>query len=127
MTINHIRVIYTHIFETEVFIVNLNRPYVNLPMKFGSILKELRKIKGVNQQQIAEKLNIERSTYSKWETDKIVIRVDQLKNLAAIYGLDFEFMSRCVEAGKVLSRNDVERFIRMQEEKEKHLKGSIAN
>lgn len=96
-------------------------------MKFGSILKELRQIKGVNQQRIAEKLNIERSTYSKWETDKIVIRVDQLKKLASIYGLDFEFMSRCLEAGKVLSRNDVERFIRMQEEKEKHSKGSMAS
>ena len=96
-------------------------------MKFGPILKELRKIKGATQKSIAEKLNIERSTYSKWESDKIVIRVDQLKKLASVYGLDFEFMSRCVEAEKVLSRNDVERFIRMQEEKEKHLKGSIAS
>lgn len=96
-------------------------------MKFGPILKELRKIKGVTQQRIAEKLNIERSTYSKWESDKIVIRVDQLKKLASVYGLDFEFISRCLEAGRVLSKNDVERFIRMQEEKEKHGKGSIAS
>lgn len=96
-------------------------------MKFGSILKELRQIKGITQKHISEKLNIERSTYSKWETDKIVLRVDQLRKLATVYGLDFEFMSRCVEAGKVLSKNDVERFIRMQEEKEKNHKGSIAS
>jgi transcriptional regulator with XRE-family HTH domain len=93
-------------------------------MKFGFILKELRQIKGVTQQLIADKLNIERSTYSKWETDKIILRVDQLKNIASIYGMDFEFMSRCIEAQKLVSKNDVERFIRMQEEKEKRTRTS---
>jgi transcriptional regulator with XRE-family HTH domain len=96
-------------------------------MKFGFILKELRQLKGVTQQFIADKLNIERSTYSKWETDKIVLRVDQLRNLALIYGLDFEYMSRCVEAQRLVSKNDVERFIRMQEEKEKRSGKTLAN
>jgi len=96
-------------------------------MKFGFILKELRQLKGVTQEFIANKLNIERSTYSKWETDKIILRVDQLKKLATIYGLDFEYIGRCVEAQRLLSKNDVERFIRMQEEKEKQIGKALAN
>lgn len=88
-------------------------------MKFGFILKELRLIKGVTQQYIADRLNIERSTYSKWETERIMLRVDQLKHIADIYGLDFEYISRCVETQRIISKSDAERFIRMQEKKEK--------
>ncbi len=87
-------------------------------MNLGFILKELRAIKKASQQQIANRLHIERSTYTKWETNKVMLRVDQLKDLSSLYGMDFEYMARCVEAEKIVSRKDVERFIYQQEQKE---------
>lgn len=37
-------------------------------MKIGSFLKELRKEKGLTQEQLAEQLNIAGRTVSRWET-----------------------------------------------------------
>ncbi len=37
-------------------------------IKIGEFLKELRKEKGLTQEQIAEKLNVSRRTVSRWET-----------------------------------------------------------
>lgn len=88
-------------------------------MKIGFLLKELRSLKGVSQQKIADMLNIERSTYCKWETDKITIDVNRLREIANIYGLDLEYMGRCVEAQKIISKNDVTRFIQIAEAKSK--------
>ncbi|WP_316771105.1 helix-turn-helix transcriptional regulator [Pedobacter frigiditerrae] len=88
-------------------------------MKIGFILKELRSLKGVSQQKIADLLNIERSTYCKWETDMIVVNVNRLQDIATIYGLDLEYMGRCIEAQRIISKNDVTRFIQMTEEKAK--------
>ena len=50
-------------------------------MDLGFILKGLRTIKKVTQQQIASRLHIERSTYAKWETNKVMLKVDQLLTL----------------------------------------------
>lgn len=87
-------------------------------MTIGYILKELRTLKKVSQQQIADRLNIERSTYAKWETDKIMLRVDQLINLSNYYGIGFELMARCVEVGKIVFKNDIERLIWHKKQKD---------
>lgn len=92
-----------------------------LLMKIGLILKELRSLKGASQQKIAELLNVERSTYSKWETDKITVNINRLQEIANIYGLDLEYMGRCVEAQKVISKNDVARFIKIAEDRAKNM------
>ncbi len=117
----HIDVIYVHNIIFGRFFLNF-RPHLNQisvnPMVIALILKELRTIKKASQQQIADKLNIERSTYTKWETGQVMLRVDQLQEIANLYGIDFEFMARCIEAGKLVSQNDVERYIYLQEQKE---------
>lgn len=87
-------------------------------MKLGFILKELRIIKKASQKQIANSLYVERSTYAKWETGRVMLRVDQLKDLANLYGLEFEYIVRCIEAEKLISKEDVLRFIYQQEQKE---------
>lgn len=38
--------------------------------RIGSFLKELRKEKGITQEQVAEKLNVSARTVSRWETGR---------------------------------------------------------
>lgn len=107
--------------------LNLEHIQTNLRMStiIALILKELRLLKNASQQQISDKLNIERSTYTKWETGQISLRVDQLQEIANLYGIDFEFMARCINAGKLISINDVKRFIYLQEQKELRINVSV--
>ena len=88
-------------------------------MKVGFIFKELRSLKGVSQQKIADMLNVERSTYSKWETDKITVNLTRLQQIANIYGLDLAYLSKCIEDQKIISKNDVVISIQMAEAKAK--------
>lgn len=39
-------------------------------MKFNEKLKEYRKIFGLSQEKLAEKLNVSRQVITKWENDK---------------------------------------------------------
>ena len=42
-------------------------------MKIGSFLKELRKEKGMTQEQLAEQLNTSNRSVSRWETERLDI------------------------------------------------------
>lgn len=49
-------------------------------------IKILREEKGLKQEDIAEQLNINRSTVAKWETSNVLPRADKLIKLADILG-----------------------------------------
>ena len=38
-------------------------------MEIGNKINQLRKLSGMTQEQLAEKLNVSRQTISKWESD----------------------------------------------------------
>lgn len=53
-------------------------------------LKELRKNGQLSQQQVADILQINRSTYAYYETGKSKPKLSTLKKLAAIYGISID-------------------------------------
>ena len=55
--------------------------------KVGSFLKELRKEKGITQEQFAEKLNVSGRSISRWETGNYMPPVEMLEMLSNLYGL----------------------------------------
>ena len=57
-------------------------------IKIGQFLKELRKEKGLTQEQFAEKFNLSRRTVSRWETGNNMPDLDMLLALADFYALD---------------------------------------
>src|SRR5690554_6247909 len=59
-------------------------------MKVGEKLKILRKLKDYTQEDIAEKLNIERRTYANLENNVTKMDIDRMKQIAKIYGLELE-------------------------------------
>ncbi|MBO4638018.1 MAG: helix-turn-helix transcriptional regulator [Clostridiales bacterium] len=56
--------------------------------KIGEFLKELRKEKGITQEQLADKLNVSRRTVSRWETGSNMPDLDVLVELADYYDVD---------------------------------------
>lgn len=56
--------------------------------KAGSFLKELRKEKGITQEELAEKLCVSRRTVSRWETGSNMPDLDLLIELADFYDTD---------------------------------------
>ena len=52
----------------------------------------LRKAAGLSQESIAEKLNVTRQTVSRWEQGSAVPSADNLKALAAFYGVSVDYL-----------------------------------
>ena len=57
-------------------------------VKMGSFLQELRKEKGLTQEQLAEKLGVARRTVSRWETGSNLPDMDILIELSDLYETD---------------------------------------
>lgn len=56
--------------------------------KIGSFLKELRKEKGLTQEQLAEKMSVSGRTVSRWETGSNMPDLDILIELSDLYDVD---------------------------------------
>lgn len=69
----------------------------------SSTLKALRKANGFTQAQIAQKLNIDRSTYSYYELGKINPGVGSLIILAKLYGISIDEIVNYDESAPSLS------------------------
>ena len=57
-------------------------------VKFGLFLKELRKERGLTQEQLAEKLGVTNRTVSRWETGTNVPDLDVLIDISEFYQID---------------------------------------
>jgi transcriptional regulator with XRE-family HTH domain len=56
-------------------------------MSLGERLYELRKKKGLSQEEVAEKLNVTRQSVSKWETDESKPDFDKIVPICELYGI----------------------------------------
>ena len=59
-------------------------------VKFGALLKALRKEKGLTQEQLAEKLGVTNRTVSRWETGANLPDMDVLIELTEFYQVDMK-------------------------------------
>ncbi|KQB99544.1 helix-turn-helix domain-containing protein [Pedobacter sp. Hv1] len=66
-------------------------------MNTKKVLKQLRLTRGYTQQQIAEKLNIDRTTYSSWENGKVDLTFSQLKRIAGEYSMDLPVLIKMLD------------------------------
>lgn len=57
-------------------------------MKFNEKLKEYRKIFGLSQEKLAEKLNVSRQVITKWEADGGLPEISNLKSVAKYMNRD---------------------------------------
>ena len=61
-------------------------------MTFGEKLKEARKEAGLSQEQFAQKLSVSRSAVAKWESDKGMPDVNNLKVIAQLLDVSVDYL-----------------------------------
>ena len=61
-------------------------------MTFGEKLKQARKEAGLSQEQFAEKMSVSRSAVAKWETDKGMPDVNNLKIMAQLLDVSVDYL-----------------------------------
>ena len=70
-------------------------------MTFGEKLKAARKEAGLSQEQFAEKMSVSRSAIAKWESDKGMPDVNNLKVMAQLLDVNGDFIVSRELANKV--------------------------
>lgn len=61
-------------------------------MEYGDVLKNLRNRKGLSQQELADRLKINRSTYARYETSSTQPDYETLKKLAQFHDVTVDYI-----------------------------------
>ena len=61
-------------------------------MTFGEKLKSARKSAGLTQEQLAEKLLVSRQAITKWEADKGLPDIENLRRLSMLLGVSIDYL-----------------------------------
>lgn len=77
-------------------------------MTFGEKLKEARKEAGLSQEQFAEKMSVSRSAVAKWESDKGMPDVNNLKVMAQLLDVSLDYL---LDEDEKLSFNETKEAI----------------
>ncbi len=77
-------------------------------MTFGEKLKEARKEAGLSQEQFAQKLSVSRSAVAKWESDKGMPDVNNLKVIAQLLDVSVDYL---LDEDEKLSFNEMKEAI----------------
>ena len=62
-------------------------------MKIGNKLNQLRKLSGMTQEQLAEKIDVSRQTISKWESDSTSPDLESIVKLSRIFHVSLDVLS----------------------------------
>lgn len=83
-------------------------------MTFGEKLKEARNEAGLSQEQLAEKMCVSRSAIAKWETDKGMPDINNLKNIARLLDVSIDYI---LDEDEKISFNETKEAINLDEYK----------
>ena len=61
-------------------------------MKLSEKLKEYRNTFDLSQEELAEKLNVSRQVITKWESDRGMPEISNLKALASLFDVSVDFL-----------------------------------
>lgn len=81
-------------------------------MTFGEKLKEARKEAGLSQEKLAEKISVSRSAIAKWETDKGMPDVNNLKLISQLLGVSVDYL---LDDDEKISFNEIKEAINIDE------------
>lgn len=98
-------------------------------IKIGEFLKELRKEKGITQEQLAEQFNVSRRSVSRWETGNNMPNLDTLIEMADYYKIDLRELLDGERKSEIMNEEIKETVLKVAEytAKEKDVKRKKLN
>lgn len=83
-------------------------------MTFGEKLKKARKESGLSQEQLSEKLVISRSAVAKWESDKGMPDIENLRAIAKLLNISLDYL---LDENETVSLNELKEPINLDDYK----------
>ena len=81
-------------------------------MTIGKQIMELRKQKGLTQENVAERCSVSRQAVTKWESNEVTPQIDNLIELADFFNVSLDYLIReketVVEAKSSMNKKDTE-------------------
>lgn len=81
-------------------------------MSIGQKLKECRKKVGLSQEQLAEKLCVSRQAITKWESDRGVPDVGNLRSISQLFGVSIDYL---LDDGEILMNTAIKEAIYLED------------
>ncbi len=81
-------------------------------MTFGEKLKNARKQAGLSQEQLAEKMSVSRSAIAKWESDKGMPDVNNLKVMSSLLNVSVDYL---LDDDEQISFNEIKEAINLED------------
>ena len=69
-------------------------------MSLGEKLRECRKMVNLTQEELAEKLCVSRQAITKWESDKGIPDIVNIKNIAKLFDVSIDYL---LDDGEIIS------------------------
>ena len=92
-------------------------------MKFGSNLKELRKIKKISQEELAERVGVSRQSVSKWETGDAYPEMNNILMLCKIFNCKInDLLSNNLEDFESFDEEVKMNLVKFEKEKQEKMK-----
>ena len=80
-------------------------------MKVSDRIRELRKIKGISQDELAEKLGVSRQAVSKWENEQSIPDIDKIILLSDYFEVSTDYLLKGVEPVRSMNNKGKNLFI----------------
>ena len=77
-------------------------------MTIGQRIRELRKAKGLYQEELANLIGVARQTVASWELDRTIPRMEDAINMSKVLNCDFEDISGEDMGDRMKTRNEQE-------------------
>jgi len=88
-------------------------------MEFNNKLYELRKQKGLSQEELANRLNVSRQTVSKWEVGESSPDMEKLVAISEFFDISLDELV----LDKVVKKEDIKEHVLTEDNKKKAKKG----
>src|SRR5690625_168254 len=81
-------------------------------MTFGEKLKKARKEAGLTQEELAKRMNVSRSAVGKWETDKGMPEIENLRLISSMIDVSIDYL---LEEGERITFNETKEPINLED------------
>ena len=88
-------------------------------MRFEEKIVELRKQKGLSQEELAEQLGVSRQAVSRWELGQTLPDIPNLLQLCELFGVSADYLVKDEEQATVKSDQSAKTIARLTREREK--------